>query len=256
MRTTDHKILIQKHQEALGSLADEKARLWWERYMKGVIPFRGVGIPKNRKLLGMWRKEHGIENWPLDRQLDLALAFFEEQAAEDKLAGILYIQDFLYDRIPWQVLLERYEGIYERKLIFDWCMSDWFCVRVIGPTIKKYGEQCAKVVSGWKDAPYLWHARSAVVPFVKSASEPGYYPYVHEACSVLIGREERFAKTAVGWVLREISKHDEGFVLAFVEKYLASFSRESLGNALKYLDESRKEEYLQGLSAALQRSRR
>ena len=66
--------------------------------MKEVIPFRGVGIPANRELLAAWRKEYGIDKWSLERQLDIALEFFNEPIAEDKLAGILYLQKYLYDK--------------------------------------------------------------------------------------------------------------------------------------------------------------
>jgi 3-methyladenine DNA glycosylase AlkD len=121
---------------------------------------------------------------------------------------------------------------------------------VLGATIKQNGEQCAKAITSWKDAKYLWQARSSVVPFVNLASESSYYPYIQEACVVLIGREERFSKTAVGWVLRDISKHDEQFVVSFVDNHLKSFSKESLSNALKYFDKEKKNEYLQELKKA------
>lgn len=218
--------------------------------MKGVIPFRGVGIPRNRELLIEWRKKNGIDRFSLEDQLELALAFFKEQIAEDKLAGILFIQNFLYNKLPWEMLLERYKEIYEQELIFDWNICDWFCIRVLGATIKENGKKCAEVITSWKDAEYLWQARSSVVPFVNVASESCYYPYIQEACAVLINREERFSKTAVGWILRDISKHDEKFVIFFVESNLKSFSKESLGNALKYFGKSRQNEYLQELKKA------
>jgi 3-methyladenine DNA glycosylase AlkD len=62
-----------------------------------------------------------------------------------------------------------------------------------------------------------------------------YYPTIQEACEILIEREERFAKTAVGWILRDISKSDAGFVTAFIDRYVHSFSRESLRNGLKQI---------------------
>jgi len=243
----DYRGLIKKHQMALDAEASEKTRLWWERYMKGVIPFRGVGLPRNQALLAKWREENGVDKLPLEDQLGLALGFFNEPMAEDKLAGILFLQHYLCDKLPWDVLHKRYEGLFERELIFDWSISDWFSVRVLGPAINKNGMPCAEAIAAWKEAPYLWQARSSLVPFVKVASQPAYYPFVQEACTALIGRGERFAKTAVGWVLREIFKHDEGFVLSFVERHLGDFSRESLGNALKYLDKERQKPYFQGL---------
>ena len=215
--------------------------------MKEVIPFRGVGIPANRELLATWRKENGIDRWSLEEQLDIAMAFFNEPIAEDKLAGILYLQNYLYDKLPWEVLLEEYDRIYAKQLIFDWNVCDWFCVRVLGPMIKVNGEKCANAIVSWKNSDYLWQARSSVVPFVKLASESEYYPMIHKACVVLIRREERVSKTAVGWILHDISKHDEEFVTSFVDNNLESFSNESLGNALKYFDENTRNDYSERL---------
>ncbi len=177
----------------------------------------------------------------------MALAFFNEPFAEDKLAGVLFLQNFLYDKLPWKFLLGKYEDIYANRCIFDWNICDWFCVRVLGPTIKYNGSECAGYIVDWKDAEYLWQARSSVVAFVNLSSDAQYYPYIQEACVTLIRREERFAKTSVGWVLRDISKHDEHFVESFIEKNLTFFSKESLNNALKYFDEEKKVRYLQNL---------
>jgi len=241
------KELIRRHQAVLEAEASEKTKLWWEKYMKGVIPFRGVGIPKNREILVAWRRENGIDRWALEKQLDLALAFFKEPFAEDKLAGILFLQNFLYDKLPWKVLLGKYEEIYANRLIFDWNICDWFCVRVLGPTVKENGMECAEAIVSWKDAEYLWQARSSVVAFVNLSSDARYYPYIQEACGALIKREERFAKTSVGWVLRDISRVDENFVESFIGNNLAYFSKESLNNALKYFDNEKKDRYLQNI---------
>ncbi|MCP4395687.1 MAG: DNA alkylation repair protein [bacterium] len=239
-----YKALIQKHQAALDSHASEKTRVWWERYMKGVIPFRGVGIPKNRALLTGWRKEHGIDQWSLEQQFEIALAFFQEPMAEDKLAGILFLQNFLCEKLPWELVYPRYEALYDARLIFDWNLCDWFCVRVLGAAIQLHGEDCARRLASWKDAAYLWKARSALVAFVNVASVPQYSSHIFDAAGVLIRREERFAKTAVGWVLHDVSKYDSGLVESFVQRHIADFSKESLSNALKYVNPQKKQHYL------------
>lgn len=243
----NNKTLIKLYQEALQAAATEKAKQWWEKYMKGVIPFRGVGIPVNRELLAQWRIDNALDELPLERQLDLALDFLSEPIAEDKLAGIIYLQLYLCEQLPWKKLLARFEIIYKKQLIFDWNICDWFCIRVLGAMIKKSGIKCAEAIANWRDAGYLWQARSSLVPFVYLASESLYYPLIREAGSVLINREERFAKTAVGWVLREVSAYDEKLVTGFVESHLESFSRESLKNALKHFPKEKKQFYLQKL---------
>ena len=160
------------------------------------------------------------------------------------------MQNFLYNKLPWQMLLDKCGAIYQEKLIFDWNICDWFCIRVLGAMIKKHGDPCAMAIANWKHADYLWQARSSVVPFVNLTATAKYYPYIHDACTVLINREERFAKTAVGWILRDVSRHDEHFVMTFIENHLASFSRESLANALKYFGQDKKNQYLQARKKA------
>jgi 3-methyladenine DNA glycosylase AlkD len=59
----------------------------------------------------------------------------------------------------------------------------------------------------------------------------------------VIKRNERFAKTAVGWILRDISKNDKGFVDQVVKDNINNFSVESLNNATKYFEKEEKSFY-------------
>ena len=246
----NHKELITSLQNLLDDKATQKTKVWWENYMKGVIQFRGVGIPEIRALIAFWINKYSIDDFSMEEQLELTLALFREPVAEDKLAGILYLQYYLYNRLDWKILLRKYETLYLDDLIFDWNTCDWFCVRVLSPTIAMNGVDCAKSISLWRTSNNLWQARSSVVAFVKVASNQSYYPYIQESCHALIERQERFAKTSVGWVLRDISKHDESFVKFFVEQHLKSFSVESLRNALKYMDRAEREKYVKMLRTA------
>ena len=235
---------IRLLQRLLDKASSTEKKLWWEKYLRGTIGFRGVGIPDICDNLSVWRERTGLAERPESEQLEVALALFEESAAEDKLAGTLYLQYYLYNRLPWKQLFARYASLFENELIFDWNTCDWFCVRVLGPTLVEEGVSFARSLVGWKDAAYLWQARSSAVPFTKAADEVKYYPFMEEVCSALILRNERFAKTAVGWVLREVSRHDQAFVQSFLGVHVGNFSLESLRNAVKYLDEDKKNRYL------------
>jgi 3-methyladenine DNA glycosylase AlkD len=235
--TREHETLVRHLQDALDAASSTATKAWWERYLKGAIGFRGVGIPQIRSVIARWRSESGVGAWPVADQLALALRLFEEPLAEDKLAGILSLQQYLYDRVPWREALKQYGALFERRLIADWNTCDWFCVRVLGPTIATHGRPCAEALSRWSHSPELWKARASVVGFVPVIAEPGYHPLVLRSSAVLIHRDERFAKTAVGWILRELSKHDPETVTAFVDEQLPCFSVESLRNALAYVRE-------------------
>ena len=241
--------LIQQLQTSLQTIASSKSKEWWESYMRHVIPFRGVGIPQIREQLHAWRADTGVAGWSKADQLDLALAFFACPIAEDKLAGILFLQNYLYDQFPWQELLPRYAALFEAGQIFDWNICDWFCVRVLGPTIALHGAECAKAIAAWRSAANLWQARAAVVAFVPVTEQTVYYPLIYDSCATLIQREERFAKTAVGWILRDMSKHDPAGVTAFIEQHLTHFSLEALKNATKHGDKEKQQRLVAQLKA-------
>ena len=240
----DHKRLIENFASRLDKIADRKTKAWWENYVKHDTQFRGVGIPEIREELKHWYKQESIDKLPVNQQLDLALSFFAEAYAEDKLAGILFLQIYLYHKIDWSVLLEKFEPIFKNQYIYDWNICDWFCVRVLGPLIKENGMPCALAISKWNSAKNIWQARCSVVAFANLTKEKEFTSLILKSCSVLIKRDERFAKTGVAWILRELSRHDKEAVREFVESHRESFSPESIKNALKYFADSERKKYL------------
>ena len=236
IRTTSSTTPIALLQQALDREASAKSREWWTRYMKGVIEFRGVGIPRIREVLEGWRRESGVSDLSIDEQFDLSLRLLRQPIAEDKLAGIVYLQQYLVDQVSWQDAVPSYAALFDDGSIYDWNICDWFCVRVLGPTIAESGMPAAREVSAWHRAENLWRARASAVAFVNLLRDSRYHPLVERSCAVLIGREERFTKTAVGWVMRELSRVDADRAATFIDRHREAFSREALRNATKYLD--------------------
>lgn len=233
---------INSLQSQLQQSAREEVKTWWEGYVKESAPFRGVKMPEIRKLLHQWYQAEGIATLPDAVQKDLALALFRGDFTEDKLAGTLFLQELLLPagQIDWREDLPRFAALFAEGWIYDWNTCDWFCVKVLGPLIQREGDDCAAAIAGWREAENLWQARASLVPFVKVAAETRYYPLIRQGCRALLAREERFAKTAVGWILRDVSKHDRDFVRGVVGEYGPNFSRESLLNALKYFEKEEK----------------
>ena len=86
----------------------------------------------------------------------------------------------------------------------------------------------------WNRDPYIWKARASLVAFARARYITQYSKEIAQFSDILIRRSERFAKTAVGWVLREYSKHDPEFVLDFLSKHVKYTTGEVKRNALKY----------------------
>jgi 3-methyladenine DNA glycosylase AlkD len=185
--------------------------------------------------LAEWRAAHGLGELPVDAQFALALTLLREPIAEDKLAGVIYLQEYLNDRLAWRTALPRYAELFDDGFIHDWNVNDWFCVRVLGPSIARHGLPCARAIASWRDAENLWRARSSAVAFVNLVSDARFHDLIERACATLIRRDERFARTAVGWVMRELSRHDRGRVAEFTRRHEPYFSRESWKAATKWL---------------------
>ncbi len=227
--------------------ADAKTKAWWENYVKDSAPFLGVKMALVRTEVHQWHQEQIEGELALPEQLDLALTLFEGAYTEEKLAGTLCLQEIL---LPAGALdcardTTRFASLFDEGLIYDWNVCDWFCIKVLGSLIEEIGPDCAGRLAGWRDAENLWRARASLVAFVPVAADSAYYPAVEASCAALIGRPERFAKTAVGWILREISRHDEDFVREVLNANIRNFSAESLKNATKYFGKAEQKRYRQ-----------
>ena len=154
---------------------------------------------------------------------------------------MLFLQIYLYDKIHWELLVSRFDEVFSKGYIYDWNVCDWFCVRALGPMIKRNGMLCAKAISAWRSKNNVWQARCSLVAFANLAKENQYTPLLVRSSSILVKREERFLKTAVGWILRELSKIDKDLVVAFIKANRQYFSKESLENSIKYFSLNEKE---------------
>jgi 3-methyladenine DNA glycosylase AlkD len=245
--------LIERLQLRLNAHATAATREWWTKYLKGAASFRGVKMVDIRKAVHAWFKEERLgELLSVGRQEDLALMLLEEDCTEDKLAGVLFLQEILLPAgaLDWRSDLPRFARLFDQEHIRDWNVCDWFCVKVLGPLVEQQGEACARAILEWREAHSVWQRRASVVAFANLASKgdrnfPGFTEMVLNNCCHLLESQERFAQTGVGWILRELSRSDQGRVIGFVEANLDRFSREGLKNATKYLPSEVAERLLQ-----------
>jgi 3-methyladenine DNA glycosylase AlkD len=235
--------LINRLQLRLNAHATAATREWWAKHLRGAASFRGVKMEDVRTAVHAWFEEEQVgERLYVGQQKDLALMLLEEDYTEDKLAGVRFLQEIFLPAgaLDWRSDLPRFARLFDRGCIRDWNVCDWFCVKVLGPLAEQRGAACARAISEWREADGVWRRRASVVAFANLASKgdrnfPGFTEMVLDNCFHLLGSQERFAQTGVGWVLRELSRSDDGCVIGFVKANLERFSREGLKNATKYL---------------------
>lgn len=238
---------IEEFHRLLIANSSKKKKEWWEKYLRNSISFIGVGIPEIRSLLKTWYNDNHIESLSLDIQLSIAKKFIEKTFTEDKLAGILFIQLFLLSRENYKSIVFLIEELFAEEKIFDWNTCDWMCVRLLTPIIENKDVECVKIISSWKNSEFLWIARASAVSFAQVKEKKYYMKIIDEINKSLIKRDERFAKTSVGWLLREIAREDKIYVEKFINNHIRYFTKETINNSMKYFDKEQRNTYLKKL---------
>jgi 3-methyladenine DNA glycosylase AlkD len=113
-------------------------REWWSKYLRGAASFRGVKMEDIRTAVHAWFEEEQLgEYLSVGQQKDLALMLLEEDHTEDKIAGVLFLQEILLPEgaLDWRSELPRFARLFDDGYISDWSICDWLCVKVLGPLV-------------------------------------------------------------------------------------------------------------------------
>jgi 3-methyladenine DNA glycosylase AlkD len=216
-------------QARLDELADEGRREWWTRYLKQEASFRGVTMAQVRTQVNeVWASE--VSGWPAAQAKELALAFLHAEQSEDKLAGVLLLAEKLSGELTVDDL-PLLASPFADGSISDWNVCDWFSVKVLSQLCRRDGRAFADPLARWVDADGLWQRRAPAVALAPLASKRQPFDRFADLCLAICERltadPQRFSQTAVGWLLRELSKPEPGAVLAFVEAHADRLSREA-----------------------------
>ncbi|AKG20667.1 DNA alkylation repair protein [Calothrix sp. 336/3] len=231
---------IAQLQAQLAQAGDSKTQAWWESYLKHSLPFRGLKLPQVRAIVHSWVKTTNFSSQLPSQQFDTAVTLIREPWGEDKLAGILLLQEFLIKHrlVNWESDLPKFATLFDEGDIKEWNTCDWFCVKVLNPLIKQQGKSCAAAVMQWCKAENLWRKRASVVSFVNIAKHgdrnfPNFTQMLLNTCGVVVQSPERFAQTGIGWALRELSLSDRNLVIDFIKTNSTYFSSEGLRYTLE-----------------------
>lgn len=235
-----HKtLLVSDLQKRLDAVADEPTKTWFENYLKNAIRYRGVKTPEVAQIVTSWRKFHDLQQLTNETQFELANSLIRQQHAEDKFAGIVYIQKYLHKRLAATTLLDSAENLFSIGAFVDWSTTDWFCVRVLGPTIVHHGGEAATRISGWCRKPGIWNRRASIVPFRSVIRDRTYLHLIESTIAVLVREQDRFIQTGVGWVISDLSKTFPHVAEQLVEQHFDDLSVEVIRRHTKFLPDHR-----------------
>jgi 3-methyladenine DNA glycosylase AlkD len=142
--------------------------------------------------------------------------WFEEQAAAIMLLERIAKQLTPKDLPLIKTIADGCEG---------WALLDFLATKPLGVLTLNYGDAIYSKVSAWSKSKHLWTRRASILIHVLPARKkqlradialPTFEKLLHE--------KEFFIRKAIGWTLREISKHYPEITFEFLKEHKAKTS--------------------------------
>jgi hypothetical protein len=191
-----------------------------------------------RACVHAWWTEHGLGQHPAAVGKRVAIALIEQAAIADKLAGIIVLHELLGPQLR-AADLPAFARLFTDGHLADSAVVDRFCVKVLVTLVDRATgrRDVARGLAQWRTAETVWQRRAACLAFVKIAPQgeaalAGLTELVLTTCATVVWSHERLDQTAVGWILREISRAEPVRVEQFFRRHALLMSRECARFAL------------------------
>ncbi len=196
-------------------------------YMKDQFDYLGIPSPLRKELSKQFYAENG---YPLPEQLQIVV---EE-------CWKLPYREYKYFAMELMVKMRKKVGhdaihLYE-KLITDeswWDSIDLIAPSLVGYHLQQYPEERTEYINKWIASDNIWLQRSCILFQLKYKLETDTR-LLSSIILKLKDSREFFIRKAIGWILREYSKTDPGFVVRFVQSN--ELSGLSHREAIKWLE--------------------
>lgn len=165
-----------------------------------------------------------------------------------RLAGELWSSDWFEEQVAGLLLLERAakefvpgDLNYIKKMISGcegWGPLDWIATRMLGVLALNYGDVVYPKVRTWTKSKHLWTRRAAILIHVLPARKKKLNAeFAIPTFEELLHEKEFFIRKAIGWTLREISKHYPEVTFEFLKEYRKEVSGLTLREGARRLPE-------------------
>ncbi len=126
--------------------------------------------------------------------------------------------------------------------INNWDIVDAFAPKILGPHVASGDRGLLDQLAASGD---LWLERSAIVATLYFINADEFDDTLRLA-DALLHHEHDLIHKAVGWMLREVGKGDEGCLTSFLRTRYPSMPRTMLRYAIEKLPKARRQAYLKG----------
>ncbi len=242
-------------QKALKKVSDPEKISVYQRFFKtgageygeGDI-FIGVTVPQNRKVC----LEHlGV---PM-KELEFLLS---SKIHEERLCALIILNEKVKKKI---ITLDEASKFYlkNKKCINNWDLVDTSAAYILGPyfysqfKLEKSKKQISakvilqseigKILFELVNSENLWDRRIAVITslyFIRN----GQFQLTMALCEMLLHDEADLMHKACGWMLREMGKKDENYLMKFLDQFASRMPRTMLRYSIEKLNQKSKIKYM------------
>ncbi|MEJ7602231.1 MAG: DNA alkylation repair protein [Kofleriaceae bacterium] len=217
--------------------------------LKRLLP-RGGRPREVRTSVLAWWAAHDLGAHPAAVGKRVALALIEQVPPEAKLAGIIVLHELLGAQLR-SADLPAFARLFADGHLAEPRCVDWFCMKVLVTLVDRQTgrREVTRGLAQWRTAETCWQRRAACLAFIKVAPQgdaavPGLTDLVLATCATVVWSPERCDQTAVGWLLRELSRAEPRRVEQFFRRHALLMSHEAARQATARLPEALRAELL------------
>jgi len=205
--------------------------------------FVGIRTPDIRKISKQYLKELTL--------VDLDF-FFHNKIHEYRLFAVISLT-YMYEdtkKIPDERIKEkRREEIFNYyvkncKWVNNWDLVDVSAPKIVGEFLKnKERDKRRKILYDFVRSDNLWDQRIAIVSTYVFIKE-GEFKEILELSKLLMNHKHNLIHKALGWMLREVGKKNEGILKIFLDDYANKMPRTMLKYSVERLNDEDRQRYL------------
>lgn len=150
----------------------------------------------------------------LEERFELAKTFYASGYSEQVSLGAAILELSIEEIAP--VHAESLDEFADS--LSNWGQTDWFCIRIVQPLLRKYPEDILDLLRRWNGSRSTWKRRASVVAFVRKIGKSGEFTdEALELCNNLVWDKEDLVRKGVGWALKDSMRGAKTRVLEYVK---------------------------------------
>lgn len=229
MAATEQRGLVADIRALLVAAGDPERGAHQQRYMKSAMPFRGVGVPEVRRLVG--RRLRTFRPGERAEWESVVLELWDGATHREERYAALAVARH---RCGWHdpASLPLYRHLVTTGAWWD--LVDEVAAHLVGGVLAMHRREVTPLVVIWADDPDVWLRRTAVLSQLRHGADTDR-ALLGEVIERTCEDPSFWLRKAVGWALRQYARTDPDWVLAEVDRLGTRLSPLSRREALKQL---------------------